>query len=236
MGSAATFSFSWSTLEPPSTAITCPDTNRAGGAAEEQDHVGDVGAVADHADGVVGAATFAARHRLGEPPHALGVVDVARRDAVDPDAVRAPTPPPHVRVNESTPAFAAATWACIAAPFISNGAVMFTMLPPCSPQPGVERRLRHVVGAEQVDVDDGLEPVGRDRRHRRGEVAGGVVDDDVESAVVRDDAVDHALHGAGVADVARVERAPRSPRRRAPPVAASRTSCLRLAMAMRAPW
>ncbi len=37
-----------------------------------------------------------------------------------------------VRVNESTPALAAATWACIAAPFISNGAVMLTMLPPCS--------------------------------------------------------------------------------------------------------
>ena len=72
-------------------------------------------------------------------------------------------------------------------------------------QPRVERRLRHVVGAEQVDVDDGLEPVGRDRRHRRREVAGRVVHHDVELAVVRDQAVDDALHRAGVAHVAGVE-------------------------------
>src|SRR2546427_13159343 len=50
-------------------------------AAEVQDHVGDVGAVADHADGIAGPRRGPG-HALGEAAHAFGVGDGTGRDRV----------------------------------------------------------------------------------------------------------------------------------------------------------
>ena len=70
----------------------------------------------------------------------------------------------------------------------------------------LEDGLRAVVGAEQIDVDDGLEAVVGDLRNRRGEVSGRVVDEDVETAVVVEDALRHALDLVGLSHVEGIDQ------------------------------
>jgi hypothetical protein len=72
-------------------------------------------------------------------------------------------------------------------------------------QPCVEGGARHVVRAQEIDVDHRLESVRRNVRHRRGKVAGCIVDDDIEAPVVVHDVGDDLLHGGRVAHVAHAD-------------------------------
>ena len=154
--------------------------------------------------GLLAPLLLGALDRVGEAPHALGVADRAGRDRVHPDPVGAPL---H-RAGAGQRVDAR----------LGRGDVRLQRhplqlerggdvddVPAVLAEPRVERGLRHVVGAEEVDVDDGLEPVGRDLRHRGREIAGGVVHEDVELAEPVDDPADDPLHRGRVADVADVE-------------------------------
>ena len=83
-------------------------------------------------------------------------------------------------------------------------------------QPEVVRHLRYVECAQQVDVDDGFEPVRSELADRDGEVSGGIVDDDVELTERLQYSLDGLRHLIVTADIAYAVRGlnPRLPQRR----------------------
>ena len=93
---------------------------------------------------------------------------------------------------------------------------------------------RAVIAAVQHDADDGVPAVRREILGAAHEVAGGVVDEQIDAAALGDRAFDHRVHRGGIADVDRK-------RQRVAAVAPERGDALvemdwlRLAMTTRAP-
>ena len=73
---------------------------------------------------------------------------------------RRPHSTAQVRVSESTPALAAATCDCMAAPLSSKGAEMFTTLPPCSPSQASKAALETLKVPSRSISTTALKPLG----------------------------------------------------------------------------